>query len=196
MSRALRRLPPAPRERRLARREFRLRAIAPLLLSACTALGGDPGAAPAPPAGPSADARPPTPPAPPTTAPNPPPAPAPPTLITDAECLAKGGQIWTEQTWAHLDRRRDPDHTPAPFRVCHVPSPKNGAACTGEADCAGGRCWCTGPLDRPDPQRDPALAALDGSPATGRCDDEPIPSGEWRCLVVDGKAVLHGIIVD
>lgn len=171
-----------------------------LLLPACTALGGDtPGvggaATPGEPVG-TAPSSPTGTASPPPAPPAPPAAPPPPALITDAECLAKGGEIWTEQTWAHLDRRRDPTETPRPFRVCHVPSPRNGAACAGEADCAGGRCWCEGALSRPDPQRDPALLALDGLPTAGRCSDLPIPSGEWRCLVVGGKAVIHGIIVD
>lgn len=127
----------------------------------------------------------------PTTAPAPQPA-----LITDEECVAKGGRVITEQTYAHLDRRRDPSEPVTPFRICKVPSPKNGAACGDAADCAGGRCWCAGALDRPNPANDPALAALDGTAATGTCSDEPIPSGEWRCLVVGGKVVVHGIIVD
>lgn len=131
--------------------------------------------------------------------PPPPPAPQPapqPALITDAECLAKGGRVITEQTYAHLDRRRHDDEARTPFRICKVPSPQNGASCRGDADCEGGRCFCDGALSRPDPQNDPALLALDDQPTTGRCSDEPVASGSWWCLVVDGKANLHGIIVD
>ena len=120
-----------------------------------------------------------------------------PAMITDEQCLAKGGQVITEQTYAHLDRRHREDDAPRqPFRVCHVPSPKNGAACRDDADCEGGRCFCDSPLNRPNPQRFPELAALDGTQGTGRCSDEPVPSGEWWCLVVGGKVVLNGIIVD
>lgn len=125
----------------------------------------------------------------------PPVAPPAPALISDEECVAKGGQVVTEETYAYLDRRhRDEPRTP--FRICHYPSPKNGEACRKEADCAGGRCFCTGPLDRPDPQRFPELRALEGQEVTGRCSDSPLPSGEWHCLVSDGKARLQGIIVD
>jgi len=129
----------------------------------------------------------------------PPPAPAPaaePALITDEECLARGGHVVTEETYAYLDRRHDPDAPRQHFRICRVDSPKNGAACSGEADCQGGRCWCTGALSRPNPGDLPELRALDGQPATGVCSDRPIPSGEWRCLVEGGKANIHGIIVD
>jgi hypothetical protein len=93
-----------------------------------------------------------------------------PTRITDAECAARGGRVITEETYAHLDRRPERRHTGTPFRVCYVPSPKNGEVCTGEADCAGGRCLCDGELGRPDPQRDVALRAMDG----------PLPSGSWH----------------
>lgn len=137
---------------------------------------------------------------PPTPAPAAPAPPAPaapePGLITDEACVAKGGRVITQDTYAHLDRRHDPDEVRAPFRICRVPSPKNGLACGGEADCEGGRCFCAGALSRPNPQADPALRALDGQPAEGRCSDEPVESGSWFCLVVDGRANLNGIIVD
>ena len=126
----------------------------------------------------------------------PPAAPVATGLITDEQCEAMGGVVITQDTYAHLDRRRRDDEPRQPFRICHVPSPRNGAACQGDADCEGGKCYCAGALSRPDPQRDPALRALDGAPATGRCSDEPIPSGSWYCLVVDGKANFNGIIVD
>lgn len=116
-------------------------------------------------------------------------------LITDEECVARGGTVVTEETYRHLDRR-DPDGPRTPFRVCRIPSPENGKACTGKVDCGQGRCYCTGPLSRPDPQRVPDLLALDGTAGEGRCSDEPVESGAWRCLVVDGKVELQGLIVD
>jgi hypothetical protein len=117
-------------------------------------------------------------------------------MITDDQCTARGGKIVTEQTYAHLSARRDPNAPVRPFRICHIPSPKNGAVCRDETDCAGGRCFCTGALARPDPQSDPKLRALDGTQATGQCSDEPVPSGSWYCLVGNGKVQLSGIIVD
>jgi hypothetical protein len=117
-------------------------------------------------------------------------------MITDEECVARGGKIVTEQTYAHLSRRRDPDRPVHPFRVCRIPSPKNNATCRGESDCAGGRCYCTGALARPNPGDDPKLRALDGTPGTGQCSDEPVESGSWFCLVEGGKIQLSGIIID
>jgi hypothetical protein len=114
-------------------------------------------------------------------------------MITDEQCIARGGKIVTEQTYAHLRRRETPVTR---FRICRIPSAKNGAACSGDRDCAGGRCFCTGALARPDPQSDPKLRALDGTAATGQCSDEAVPSGSWYCLVEGGKAELNGIIVD
>ena len=116
--------------------------------------------------------------------------------ISDDECRARGGQIVTEQTYAHLRRARRPDEPVTPFRICRIPSPKNGAACRGDADCAGGRCFCAGALARPDPGDDPALRALDGTAASGRCSDQPLPDGSWFCLVEDGTVHLDGIIID
>jgi hypothetical protein len=116
-------------------------------------------------------------------------------MITDEECVKRGGQIVTDETYAHL-RRGDPHAPVTPFKVCHFPSPKNDASCRGDAECGTGRCFCTGALARPDPMTDPKLRALDGTPATGQCSDQPLPSGSWFCLVHDGKVMLHGIIVD
>ena len=116
-------------------------------------------------------------------------------LITDEACLAKGGQIVTEKTYANVERRR-PDVPVTPFRVCRVPSSANGKSCRGESDCDRGRCFCSGPLGRPDPENDPALVKLDRTPATGICSDGPIPSGSWFCLVEGGLVHLDGIIVD
>jgi hypothetical protein len=116
-------------------------------------------------------------------------------LITDDECRARGGTVVTEETYAHL-RRANPDAPVTPFRVCRIPSAKNGAACQGDGDCAGGRCFCTGALARPDPENDPALRQLDHTPATGRCSDEALPDGSWFCLVEGGTVRLNGIIVD
>lgn len=122
--------------------------------------------------------------------------PPPPTgLITDEECAARGGHVETQDTYAYLDRRRR-DEPRTPFRVCRVPSPQNGQACSDESGCAGGRCWCVGALSRPNPQDDPTLVVLDGVAGLGRCDDRPIESGVWRCLVGGGVIHLHGIIVD
>ena len=117
-------------------------------------------------------------------------------MITDDECVARGGKIVTEQTYAYLRRARAPDEPVTPFRICRIPSPKNGATCRDDVDCAGGRCMCTGALARPDPENDPALRALDHTPATGSCSDEPLPDGSWFCLVVNGTVHLNGIIVD
>jgi hypothetical protein len=115
-------------------------------------------------------------------------------MISDDQCIARGGHIETEQTYAHLGRRHD---RPArPFRTCRIPSPKNGATCGDDDDCAGGRCFCTGALDRPDPADDSALLPLDGTVATGRCSDQPLPSGSWYCLVRRDHVMLHGIIID
>jgi hypothetical protein len=117
-------------------------------------------------------------------------------MITDEQCTARGGKIVTEQTYEHLRGRRDPGQPVTPFRICRIPSPKNGASCAGEKDCAGGHCFCTGALARPEPRNDPKLHALDGTVANGECSDEPIPSGSWYCLVEGGKVRLDGIIVD
>jgi hypothetical protein len=155
-----------------------------LFLVACSPSAASPTPAPAPAPVPSASA-------PPVPSPAPPPA-----LLTDDECIAKGGRVITEQTYAYLDRRHDPDRKPAPFRVCRIPSPKNGHACAGEADCDGGRCFCTGEFSRPDPENDPALLARDGQAGTGRCSDEPVESGAWWCLVEGGKVHVQGFIVD
>ncbi len=119
-----------------------------------------------------------------------------PALITDDDCLARGGAIVTEETYAYLRRARAPSEPIAPFRICRIPSPKNGADCRADGDCAGGRCFCTGALARPDPENDPALRALDGTAATGRCSDQPLPDGSWFCLVEGGMVHLAGIIVD
>jgi hypothetical protein len=119
-----------------------------------------------------------------------------PGLISDEECRARGGEIVTEQTYAHLRRAGAPGGPVTPFRVCRIPSANNDAACRGDADCAGGRCFCTGALARPDPSNDPALRALDGTAATGRCSDRPLPDGAWFCLVEAGTVHLAGIIVD
>jgi hypothetical protein len=119
-----------------------------------------------------------------------------PGLITDDECIKRGGQVVTEQTYAHLRRSRAPDEPVTPFRICRIPSGKSGSACRGDADCAGGRCMCTGALARPDPERDPALSKFDGKAGVGRCSDEPLPDGTWFCLVEDGIVHLHGIIID
>lgn len=142
----------------------------------------------------AASAPPPAPP-PPVAAPAPAPAAAP-AMITDDECRARGGTIVTEQTYAHLRRARSPDAPVTPFRICRIPSPKNDATCRGDGECAGGRCFCTGALARPNPADDPALRALDRTPATGQCSDRALPDGSWFCLVEDGTVRLDGIIVD
>jgi hypothetical protein len=129
--------------------------------------------------------------APPVTA-----APTAPVLITDEECLASGGEIVTEHTYADL---RHASETPIePFKICHHPSPKNGAPCRDSDECAGGSCYCTGELSGPDPadRAGGALLARDGTPGLGVCADRPIPSGSWYCLVVHGAVHLHGVIVD
>ena len=102
-------------------------------------------------------------------------------MITDADCLARGGQIVTEQTYAHLRRGRAPDELVAPFRICRIPSAKNDATCGGDGDCAGGRCYCTGALARPNPQDDPALRALDGTAG-------PAAAPTTRCPTASGSA--------
>lgn len=127
-------------------------------------------------------------------APTEPPQPEP-GMITDEACLAKGGQIVTEETYAHLDRR-DPDAPRTPFRVCRVPPQENGKACTDDSQCGGGDCRCAGALGRPDPRNDPKLVPLDGTEGVGVCSDAPLPSGSWFCLVIDGKVTLNGVIVD
>ena len=117
-------------------------------------------------------------------------------MLTDEQCVARGGHIETEQTDADLRGERSPDEPVTPFRICRIPSPRNGASCRGDADCAGGRCFCTGALSRPDPEDDPALRALDGTATTGRCSDKPLPDGSWFCLVEGGTVHLNGIIID
>ncbi|MBV8758511.1 MAG: hypothetical protein JO257_14595 [Deltaproteobacteria bacterium] len=119
-----------------------------------------------------------------------------PGMITDDECFARGGSIVTEETYAHLRRARGPDEPVTPFRICHIPSPKNGASCRGRADCDGGFCRCAGALGRPDPDNDPALRAFDHTHGTGRCSDEALPDGSWFCLVEGGIIELNGIIID
>lgn len=121
-------------------------------------------------------------------------APAAPAMITDDECRRRGGRVITEQTYAYLNRRPNAHRTP--FRACRIPSPRNGASCRGDDDCAGGQCLCTGALSRPDPEIDPALRAFDGTPATGRCSDEPLASGSWFCKVARGTVVLQALIID
>jgi hypothetical protein len=111
-----------------------------------------------------------------------------PPMVTDAECVRGGGKVFTYQAYG----RNEELHT---FSVCRR-GDKDGKACRGDADCGDGRCYCTGPLDRPNPFDDPKLRALDGKPAAGRCEYGPINAGQWRCLVKGGKATLHGIIVD
>ena len=152
------------------------------LTLACTPTAADPPAAPEP--APTA-----------ATVATPPPTAPQPALITDEQCIAKGGRVITEQTYAHLNRR-ERDEPVTPFRICKVSSPKNGETCKGDEDCAGGRCFCQGALSRPNPMNDPALAPLDHTPGEGRCSDEPVPSGDWFCLVSGGQINLHGIIVD
>ena len=119
-----------------------------------------------------------------------------PAMLTDEQCRARGGQIVTEETYAHLRHEGPRDQPVTPFRICRIPSPKNGASCRADADCAGGRCFCTGALARPDPENDPQLRALDGAAATGQCSDQPLPDGAWFCLVEGGHVHLNGIIVD
>lgn len=120
-----------------------------------------------------------------------------PTSITDAECLARGGRVETEQTEAWLRRRPSaPGEVVQPYRVCRIPAPENGHACSSSAACGLGRCRCEGELARPNPASDPALRDRDGAPGTGACSDAPLESGTWWCLVEDGKIVLHGIIID
>ena len=117
-------------------------------------------------------------------------------FITDEECLARGGSIETEQTYAD-DGRRDPDVPLVPFRICRIPSPENGRECRGDAECGSGRCFCAGDLAGPDvARRRSDLTDRDGSPAVGVCSDEHLPPGSWFCLVEDGRAVLSGIIID
>lgn len=120
------------------------------------------------------------------------------TALSDEECVRRGGRLVTESTYAHLsDRRRAPDvPPPAPFRICRFPTSNSGKACTTSADCPNSHCMCTGELDRPNPQRDPALAGLDGTPSAGVCRDGPFESGVWWCKVDAGKVNLHGLIVD
>ncbi|HEY1555087.1 MAG TPA: hypothetical protein VGF94_09670 [Kofleriaceae bacterium] len=124
------------------------------------------------------------------------PAPAGAPLVTDDECRARGGEIVTQDTYADLRRSRAPSEHVAPFRICRFASAKNDRACRSDGDCAGGRCFCTGALGRPDPDNDPALRALDGTTATGQCSDRALPDGSWFCLVEGGKVHLAGIIVD
>ncbi|APR81151.1 Hypothetical protein A7982_06498 [Minicystis rosea] len=120
-----------------------------------------------------------------------------PEMITDDECRARGGKVVTEKTYEHLNRRpRRPGEVVRPFRVCRIPSPENGKACRDKRDCGQGWCMCTGDLARPNPMLDPSLQKRDGEPATGVCSDAPLPSGMWWCLVGEGKAQLHGIIID
>jgi hypothetical protein len=120
-----------------------------------------------------------------------------PAMISDEECVARGGKIVTESTYAHLRRHADPDVPPTPFSICHFPSPKNGLACGDERDCSGGHCFCTGELSGPDVlRRHPALESLDGTAGAGVCSDEPVASGAWFCMVSGGKIRFHGLIVD
>lgn len=117
-------------------------------------------------------------------------------LITDEECLARGGTIETELTYEHL-RRREPRAPMQPFRICRIPSPRNGDDCRDDADCAGGRCFCTGDLGGPNvASRRPELLTRDGQAAVGRCSDARLQSGSWFCLVDEGRVVIHGIIID
>jgi hypothetical protein len=81
------------------------------------------------------------------------------------------------------------------WRVCRK-NVKDGQACRDEKDCGDGRCFCTGALSGPNPGSNPKLRHLYRKPAVGTCNGGPISSGEWRCLVIDGKAELYGIIVD
>ncbi len=118
-------------------------------------------------------------------------------LITEDECRRRGGQVMTEQTYAHLRRRHRPgSESTHHFSICHYPAKENGQSCGNDSDCGGGHCFCTGKLDRPNPGDDPELRVLEGKPAKGICSDEPIPDGEWRCLIKNGKIELSGIIID
>lgn len=114
--------------------------------------------------------------------------------VTDEECEKLGGHIETEETYAYLSH--DPEVHPAHYRICRIPSPKNEQACGDDSDCAGGRCYCTGSLARPNPSDDPKLQALDGTPARGTCYDGPRAHGIWWCLVEHGTVHLAGIIID
>lgn len=117
--------------------------------------------------------------------------------ITDQECLVHGGRIATEQDEAYLRRRPPrPGELARPYRVCRIPAPENGRTCASSGECGLGRCRCEGELARPDPANDPALRALDGTAAAGRCSDTALPSGCWWCLVEDGRVVLHGVVFD
>jgi hypothetical protein len=119
-------------------------------------------------------------------------------MITDEQCLARGGQLVAVPKHASPRGRPglDDEGGGDAQTICRYPSPKNGAKCRGDGDCAGGFCLCTGALDRPNPQDDPKLKALDGTPATGACSDGRLPKGKWFCVVKDGKVELHGIIID
>lgn len=152
-----------------------------LLLFACLSRPAD-----APPAAPA-----------PAAAPAPPAPAAEPATITDAECVARGGHVETEDDNPYAGLGRDPDAPAVHYRICRIPSPANGRACRSEADCQGGRCRCTGALSGPLPNDDrPEIEALNGAPMTGVCSDEGFMPGRWYCLVTDGKANLNGIIVD
>jgi hypothetical protein len=114
--------------------------------------------------------------------------------VTDAECARIGGHIETEQTYAYLSH--NPEIHPTPYRFCRIPSPKNEQPCGDDDDCAGGHCYCTGDLARPNPSDDPKLRSLDGTPGTGACYDGPRPHGSWYCMVEHGTIRLAGIIID
>lgn len=117
--------------------------------------------------------------------------------LTDEQCVASGGRVWTEKDAARLDKRLRQGGEPLqPFRVCRYPAPENGRSCTDSDACGAGRCRCTDGLAGPNPHADPRLAPLDQTSGAGVCSDEPLPTGDWYCLVEGGLIQLRGLILD
>ena len=105
-------------------------------------------------------------------------------------CTKQGGRWYEGSARLPLSERSG---------VCLQPFPDGGKPCRDGSECVSDFCECP-PRDRSDsgPTSGPVPDGPSVSPeATGTCASFPPASGSgWHCLVVKGKRLEKGIIVD
>lgn len=103
-------------------------------------------------------------------------------------CLDRGGQWFEGPATLPPDQQRG---------ACVMPTKDGGKTCRDGSECSRNLCYCTGELSGPNAGGRSELEHLDGTQGTGQCATFPPGSGTgWRCLVVKGRIVIRGIIVD